>query len=102
MITRSGFQTFVRSRSDIVIKQLDKYFSGGPVRQWLVLDPLLRGNVENERDLGLERLRQTIMDIASKCRSIFGYFHLLTLQIPEGFRQQQLHMRLYICIVVIL
>uniref|UniRef100_K1PES2 Heat shock 70 kDa protein 12B n=1 Tax=Magallana gigas TaxID=29159 RepID=K1PES2_MAGGI len=59
-------ETFVRSRSDIVIKQLDKYFSGSPVRQWLVLDPLLRGNVENERDLGLERLRQTIMDIANK------------------------------------
>lgn len=77
MTTCPGFQTFVRSRSDIVIKQMDKYFSGGPVRQWLILDPLLRGNVENERDLGLERLRQTIMDIASKWRypDIFIYLH---------------------------
>ena len=48
-----------------MIKQLDKYFTGSALREWLTLDPLLRGNVENERDLGLERLRQTLMDIAS-------------------------------------
>lgn len=62
----SIYKTLVRSRSDIMIRQLNKYFAGTPVREWLILDPLLRGNVEDERDPGIERLRQITMDIASK------------------------------------
>ncbi|XP_061185423.1 uncharacterized protein LOC133193475 [Saccostrea echinata] len=62
-------ETMHQSRSDIMIRQLDKYFSGTPVRNWLILDSLLRGDVGDERDTGLERLRQTIMDISNKYRT---------------------------------